>query len=136
MGFNVSKQCLSCQSECYGWALSSDLLTIDKIFNALGNERPEILIQLENCVLEGVIAITEGVPREEAMHLIYSQLKLLRKDLVDDGEALSWFNLSSNGIADSSHPPTSEFPSTPTACDISVDLPSRHKGNFQGQWCF
>jgi hypothetical protein len=113
-----------------------DLLTIQKIFNALGNDRPQILIQLEDCVLEGIIAISEGMPREEAMCTVYTQLSSLKMDLGKDINALSWFNLSLDALAVPSTPP-SEFLSTPMAPSVSVgDLRFNLKEMIQGQWCF
>jgi len=88
---------------------------MDKIFNALGNERPEILVRLEDCVLEGIIAISEGKPREEAMHMLHSRISTLMKDLAKDDSALSWFNLFNDAFP--VHPTTtpSDFPSTPSS---------------------
>jgi len=93
--------------------ISSCLLTIFKIFNALGNERPEILVQLEDYVLEGIISVSEGKPREEAMDALHSNISSLMKDLADDHDALTWFNLSTDGIDIRESRPPSEFPSTP-----------------------
>ena len=103
--------------------LSLYLLTIRKMFEALGNERPQILIQLEDCVLNSIIAISEGKPREEAMHTLYSQLLSLKKDLDNDENALTWFYLP---------PPTPEYPSTPLARNDCEDLPLHMKEMYLG----
>ena len=103
------------------------LLTIKKVFNALGNDRPEILIQLEDSVLNGIIAISEGIPREEAMHTLYTAISSLMMDLNKDGNALSWFDLPNTE--------TSEFPSTPSAPNVAEDICFHLNKMFQGQWC-
>jgi hypothetical protein len=94
------------------------LLFINKlqIFKALGNERPLSLVRVEDCVLDGIVAISEGKPRLEVMETLHSQISLLIKDLADDDVALSWFNLSS--------PPQSELPSTPSAREFIYLIPS------------
>lgn len=111
------------------------LLTIKKVFNALGNERPQILIQLEDRVLEGIIAISEGKPREEAMAVLYSQISALKMDLAKDDDALSWFDLSSDPFAIVSSPTLPEFPSTPLARYVPADLRFHLKDKFLGQCC-
>jgi hypothetical protein len=108
------------------------LFMMRKVFNSLGNERPEILIQLEDCVLVGIISISEGVPREEAMHTLYSQMSSMKLDLAKDEKALSWFNLSSQSLATSSNSTTSECPSTPLPRGVPEDLPINLKERFQG----
>jgi hypothetical protein len=91
-------------------------LTDDKIFVALGNDRPQILVQLEDCVLEAIVAISEGKPRENAMQNLYSNLTGLEKALIDDKDALTWFNLSKDDIVSpSTLPPSTLRPSTPPA---------------------
>jgi hypothetical protein len=112
-----------------------ELLTFIKVFDALGNERPKILIQLEDYVLKGIISISEGTPREDAMHTIYSQISSLKMDLVQDKHAMSWFNLTTDALAVPSTPPTSEFPSSPSAYNIPADLCFHLKERLQGQWC-
>ena len=112
-----------------------ELLTIKKVFEALGNERPQILIQLEDCVLDGIVALSEGVPREEAMHTLYSKMSSLKMDLDNDDNALSWFNFSSNAFAIPSTPATSEFSSTPFPRNVPGHLRFHLKEKFQGQWC-
>jgi hypothetical protein len=81
------------------------------MFNAFGNDRPQILVKLEDCVLEAIIAISEGTLREDAMHALHSQISVLKKDLENDIDALSWFNLSmDSGVVDP----------TPQAIDSNV----------------
>jgi hypothetical protein len=96
----------------------SFLLTIKKIFNALGNDRPQILVRMEDCVLEGIIAISEGKPREEAMHTLHSEISSLMKDLAQDEDALSWFSLSTDASVVLPTSPPSEFPSTPSSSEF------------------
>jgi hypothetical protein len=97
------------------------------MFEALGNERPQILIQLEDCVLKGIIAISEGKPREEAMHTLYSQLLSLKKDLDNDENALTWFYLPPP-----IPPPIPQFPTTPLARNDCGGLPLHMKEMFLG----
>jgi hypothetical protein len=98
-----------------------------KIFLALGNDRPKILIQLEDYVLQAIIAILEGKSREDIMGTLYSQILSLEMDLANDNEALNWFNLSATDFSIPPTPPLSNFPSTPLAA-----VPSHLKDNFQG----
>ena len=44
---------------------------------ALGNNRPQILLRLEDCVLNAVISITEGKTRENIIDDLYSQISSL-----------------------------------------------------------
>ena len=67
---------------------------IMKTFFALGNDHPQILIKLEDCVLQAIILISEGKLREYAMDTLYSELYSMEKDLAKDNEALTWFNLA------------------------------------------
>jgi hypothetical protein len=89
-----------------------------KIFVALGNDRPQILITLEDHVLQAIIGISEGMSIQDAMDKLYSQIKSLQDDLADDVVALSWFNLTS---------PPSDIPSTP------LSMPNLLKDKFQVQ---
>jgi len=82
------------------------LLTIFKAFLALGNDRPQILLQLEDCVLQAIISISEGKVRENAMETLYTQLLSLEKDLVKDAEALAWFNMVKVPFTPSTPPPS------------------------------
>ena len=66
---------------------------IMKTFFVLGNDHPQILIKLEDCVLQAIISISEGKSCEYAMDTLYSQLFSMEKDLAKDNEALTWFNL-------------------------------------------
>jgi len=91
------------------------------------------LVQLEDCVLEGIIAISEGMPREEAMHTLYSKISSLKNDLASDDNAMSWFNLSSDAFDVPPTPAPSEIPSTPFLG--SGDLPLHFQKNLEGQWC-
>ena len=59
----------------------------------LGNDCPQILVKLEDCVLQAIISISEGKSCEYAMDTLYSELFSMEKDLAKDNEALTWFNL-------------------------------------------
>ena len=83
---------------------------IMKTFFALGNDRPQILVKLENCVLQAIISILEGKSCEDAMDTLYSELFSMEKDLAKDNEALTWFNLATAPFAIPSMPPPSKFP--------------------------
>lgn len=82
------------------------LLTLNKIFLALGNDRPEILLQVEDCVLRAIISLLEGGSCEAALDSLYSQILSLENDLCSNDEALNWFNLSPALISTPSRPPS------------------------------
>jgi hypothetical protein len=85
----------------------------EKIFLALGNDRPQILVQLEDRVIEAIVAISEGKPRENAMRQLYSQLMHLEKALSENRDALTWFNLVTDDLAvPSPLPPSIPCPSS------------------------
>jgi hypothetical protein len=97
---------------------------IDKMFIVLGNDRPQILVQLEDHVLQAIICILEGNSRDNVIDTLYSQLVSLEEDLANDDKAMNWFNFA---------PPiteTSEFPSTPMG-----PSPNLAKDMFRGWWC-
>ena len=54
---------------------------IMKTFFVLGNDRPQILVKLEDCVLQAIISISEWKSHEYAMDTLYSQLFSMEKDL-------------------------------------------------------
>jgi hypothetical protein len=83
-----------------------------QLFIALGNNRPEILVRLEDQVLLAIMGISEGRPRQEVIDVLYSQIGALEKDLANDDDALNWFNIASAAPI-SSVPAPSEAPSTP-----------------------
>jgi hypothetical protein len=82
------------------------------MFSALGNDRPRILVELENRVLDSVIAIAEGKSPENVLDILYSQVLLLEKDLSNDLDALKWFDLFTPRFSMPSTPPESVFAST------------------------
>jgi len=82
-----------------------------KMFQALGNNRPQILVKLEDCVLQMVIAISEGKPHEVALDFLCSQLSFFEKDLANDKDAMTWFDLSTAATSSTSAPPLFKFPS-------------------------
>jgi hypothetical protein len=88
-------------------------LNIKKIFVALGNNRPRILVELEDCVLRAIIAISKGTPTDMVVDLLHSQIQSLQKDLGEDVEALNWFKLADKDILTTLTPPPSEIPTTP-----------------------
>jgi hypothetical protein len=90
-------------------------LTTKKIFMALGNERPQILIQLEDCVLQAIIAISEGKSRVVVMDYLYSQVLSLQDDLAVNKEALAWFNIIKPEDKTPPNPTSSQLPQTPSA---------------------
>ena len=83
-----------------------------KIFLSLGNDRPPILVQVEDRILEAIIGISAGKPRDDILDTLYLQIIALEKDLNDDDRALSWFNLATSAIPLPSTPPVT-VPSTP-----------------------
>jgi hypothetical protein len=76
---------------------------------ALGNDRPRILLQLEDCIIHAIIGISEGKIIEEVFDSLYSQILLLEKDLENDDNALKWFNISTSSISTPSTPIPSEL---------------------------
>lgn len=88
---------------------------INKCFLALGNDRPQTLVQLEDCVLKAIMSISLGKSREEVMGHLYSQILSLEKELAFDDVALNWFNfpnpknLKKADFEVPSTPPPSEF---------------------------
>lgn len=95
-------------------------MIIKKIFRALGNDRPQILVQLEDHVLQAIIGISQGNSREEAMGTLYSQILSLENDLANDNKAMGWFNLCADPSSIPSSIITSEFPSTPLEASPNV----------------
>lgn len=89
------------------------LLTTIQMFIALGNNRPQILVKLEDKVLEAIIAISDGTSPEKVLDTLYLQVLLLEKDLSGDIEAMNWFNIFSDGFSIPT-PPPSVFYSTPS----------------------
>ena len=60
----------------------------------MGNNRPTILVKLEDCVLEAVLDILGGKLTETVIDALYLRVELLQKHLGNDDEALNWFALS------------------------------------------
>jgi hypothetical protein len=117
---------LSPQSElCFGcfWEVSN----FYKVFFALGNDRPQVLVKLEDSVLEAIIAISEGKSSENVLDALYSQVLLLEKDLKSDNDAMNWFNLVTPSFSALPTPPASVFPSTPSG------YRNLNQDKFQGQ---
>lgn len=118
------------------------------MFFALGNDRPQILVQLEDHVLHAVIHISEGKATQDAIDTLYSQILSLQEGLASDLVASNWFNLSIPtpllGIAAcSTISLTSGYASIPSAVEymgLPFDPPSDQdtaacdsfEDNFQG----
>jgi hypothetical protein len=66
---------------------------------ALGNNRPPILVKLEDCVLEAILDILAGKLTEPVIDALYLRIELLQKDLWNDDEALNWFALSKLAVS-------------------------------------
>ena len=88
------------------------LLTLKKTFVTLGNDRPQILVELEDSVIEAVIAISEGKSRENVMDNLYSKLLSQEESLEKDEKALDWFNCVTD--------PDPSRPSTPLRTEIKA----------------
>jgi hypothetical protein len=84
-----------------------------KIFVALGNNRPRILVELEDCVLHAIIAISKGTSTHIVIDELHTQIQSRQKDLTEDDEALKWFQLAGKDIDTPLTSPTSEIPTTP-----------------------
>ena len=111
----------------YQWYLSSQSgllngcfflksLTIFKVFVALGNNHPQILVNLEDKILEGIVTISEGTSPKNVLDSLYSEVLLVEKDLSNDVEAMTWFNLLTPNYSLPSTPPPSVFPFLPNKC--------------------
>jgi hypothetical protein len=91
-------------------------LTIIKLFIALGNNRPPILVQLEDYVLQGIVGVMEGRSHEDVLDTIFSQIESIEDHLTGNEDALNWFSLySMDPVSASPRPPPSGIPSTPVA---------------------
>lgn len=98
------------------------------MFTGLGNDRPEILVQLEDEVLKAIMGIAEGKPRDQVMSDLYSRIQLLEKVLADDDAALNWFKYRATATSETATPATPAIPSTPFV------LMAHHlKNRFEGQ---
>ena len=104
-----------------------DLSMINEIFAALGNDRPKILIELEDHVLQAIIGISEGISIEGAMDNLYAQILSRQEDLANDDVALTWFNLGCDGLAIPSTTQPLDIPSTPF-----LETSNVIKDKFQG----
>ena len=115
-----------------------------KIFNVLGNERPGILVKIEDCILEAIIALSEGQLRENAINDLYSKIMVLEHDLCKDESALTWFNFPTSSRIPST-PPLSGLPVTPSSglsnlfnsfhlLTVNEGFPNLHTDMIQGKW--
>jgi hypothetical protein len=64
------------------------------MFCGLGNDRPQILVQLEDYVLRAIVDISEGKATEDAIDTLYLQVLSLQEDLGNDDVASNWFHPS------------------------------------------
>jgi hypothetical protein len=69
------------------------------------------LVQLEDCVLHAIIAISGGKSSEATIDDLYLKVQSLEKDLINNHMALNWFHLAI--ISPPSVSPTPNLPSTP-----------------------
>lgn len=92
-------------------------LIYNKTSLALGNNRPKILVQLEDHVLRAIISLSEGMSREKAIDTLYTQILALKEDLANDEVALAWFDLARAPCDFPSTPPKSKFSSSLLADD-------------------
>jgi hypothetical protein len=128
------------------------LLTLNKTFVTLGNDRPKVIVELEDSVIEAVIAISEGKSRENVMDNLYSKLSSQEEYLDKDEKALDWFNCVTDPLTDPSRPSTplptniesvaTYRPSTPPPTEFNPiprdgQSPNLFMANFQGKcFCF
>jgi hypothetical protein len=96
-------------------AVYSKAHVCQKIFSALGNNRPQILVQIEDFVLQAIISISEGKPCDEVLDTLCSQVSSSENSLQEDEVAMNWFNFSTSDLDIPSRPIPSEIPSTPFA---------------------
>jgi hypothetical protein len=82
------------------------ILLFYQLFMALGNDRPPILIRLEDEVLQAIVGISKGKPRRDVINALYSGIKTLEMALATDERSLGWFDFPES---------PSEVPSTPLA---------------------
>jgi hypothetical protein len=94
---------------------SYQLFTIYKIFLTLGNDRPKILVKLEDCVLQAIFDISEGMSTEPVIDALFLKIESLQDDLGKDDEALKWFDLYRPAFSTPLTPPPSELRPTPLA---------------------
>ena len=92
---------------------SSCLSIIEKVFIALGNDHPEIIIRVEDEVLKAIVGISEGRPRGELMDVLHAQIGALEQELAKDEHALDWFDFTTTASSISSTPPPAEARPTP-----------------------
>jgi len=111
-----------------------------QIFLALGNDRPQILVQLEDYVLQAIIALSEGKSRETVVDALHAQFSSLKKELDNDEAALAWFDLEKIPVDVLSTPPPSYFVSNPSAAfeffnpmpSVQGQISKIFKDTFQG----
>jgi hypothetical protein len=88
---------------------------------------------MEDSVLEAIIAISEGSPREYVMQNLYNKINTLSCDLSE--EALTWFEFPSTTPANPSSPQSitsHAYPSTPRQVEIPSTNMVFQKQKFQG----
>jgi len=70
-------------------------------------------VQLEDSVLQAIIAISKGESSEIVIDGLHSRIEVLADGLGNDNEALNWFDLSTATASPPSPSSLSEIPSTP-----------------------
>ena len=119
---------------------------IMKTFFALGNDCPQTLVKLEDCVLQAIILISEGKLCEYAMDTLYSQLFSMERDLAKDNEALNLVQFGDGPLCYSFHSPTIQISFQIFVwcvhlfklISLSYICGSVHNifnDKFEGQWC-
>jgi hypothetical protein len=86
------------------------VLIFFKTFLTLGNNRPKILVQIEDCVLHAIVELSKGKSRDNTMDALYSQLFSLKDVLRNDEGALAWFDFATASSA---------IPSTPSPSSLA-----------------
>lgn len=71
-------------------------------------------MELEDCVLHAIIAISKGTSTDAVLDALHSEIQSLEKDLREDDEALNWFKLvPAKEIVTPLTSPPPEIPTTP-----------------------
>lgn len=92
----IAPICLGCatfESFCYY------LSTPHQIYLTLGNNRPQILVKLEDLVLQAILNICEGQSTQRIVVSLSHDIELFQTDLASNNEAVNWFNLSRPAVS-------------------------------------
>jgi hypothetical protein len=99
----------------------TDAWLFPKVFIALGNDRPQILVDMEDKVLQAIISICEGKSRDDVIKTLSSELRPLETKLIENEDALTWFDFSNAAASSSSTPPPCEARSDPLPGALPLD---------------